>query len=445
MKRPPVSFPRVAALIALAGLCLFTNSCDKLKELLPKPPPKTPIEQPLTEEEQKLQAIMENSDVFSATVETEAPKAEVFEVNKSSLVSLMCYHDFVERPSRSEMVITASVFRQQMQALKDAGIPVIRMSDVLAWKRGEKNIPDESVVITMDDGWVGVHQFAYPILKEFNYPFTFYLYKNYVNSGGRSMSISQIKDMLHYGAEVGSHSVSHQSLKAKQGRTDEAYKAWLDNEIGGSKKFLEELLGVPVKTFAYPYGDKTQDIAQMCLDAGYEGAVTVNPQKCTWDTPNGLIPRFVQLGDTDGNFKLATNFRGGGNNIANSKFIKTDEVDAEGKKLVELKPAPNSTTTDRLPLIEANLSRLGGILPDTIILRVSGFGPVPVEFDPTTQTVSYRVLQRIRLDSCTATLSFRRLGSDKDEVVNWQFKIDRKASYLPVAHPVSEGQTGGGE
>jgi hypothetical protein len=106
-------------------------------------------------------------------------------------------------------------------------------------------------------------------------------------------------------------------------------------------------------------------------------------------------------------------------------------VDAEGKKLVELNPPANATITDRLPVIEANLSRLGGVIPETIILRVSGFGAVPVEFDQATQVVSYHVVQRMRLDTCTATLSFRRVGADKDEVVNWQFKIDRKASYLP--------------
>jgi hypothetical protein len=202
---------------------------------------------------------------------------------------------------------------------------------------------------------------------------------------------------------------------------------------------------VPCRTFAYPYGDFNADIERQVLEAGYEAAVTVNPQKTTWDTPPGRIPRFTQIRDRDDNFKLATNFHGGGGNITESKFIKVDDVDAQGNKLVELKPAPNSTITERLPVIEANLSRLGGILPETIVMRVSGFGPVPVEFDPGTQTVSFRVGQRIRLDSCTATLSFRRVGADKDELVNWQFKIDRKASYLPVAAPVAAGQTGGGE
>ena len=440
MKCPYVFFTRPATLLMLAGLCLALSSCDKLKELLPQPVPKEPAERPLTEEELKLQKTMEDKDVFSASTDAEAPKAEPFEVNKSAQVSILLYHDFVERIPRTDMMVSIPVFRAQMQALKDANIAVIPMSDVLAWKRGEKNIPEESVVISLDDGWLGVHQYAYPILKEFKYPFTLYLYKKYVGTGGRSMTVSQIKAMLMDGAELGSHSASHKFMvQTKKSMAPDAYQKWLNEEIVESKHWLEETFQAPCRTFAYPFGEKNAEIVKQVMDAGYEGAVTVNPQKCTWDTPNGLMPRFTQIYDQDGNFKLATNFHGGGGNIANSKFIKTDEVDAEGKKMVELKPEPNSTISDRLPLIEANLSKLGGIVPESIVMRVSGFGPVPVEFDPATQTVSYRVLQRIRVENCGATLSFKRVGADKDEVVNWQFKVDRKASYAPQG-AVTSGQ-----
>jgi peptidoglycan/xylan/chitin deacetylase (PgdA/CDA1 family) len=429
--------------LAVVGMCLcvLTSCLEKLKEFLPKPPPPAPpppVEAPLSAEEERLQKALEGGKMFAADgSEVDVPKAELFELNKSALVSIMCYHDFAEKPSRSDMVITATTFRTQMQALRDAKIPVIPMADVLAWKRGEKNIPEESVVITMDDGWLGVRDYCFPILKEFNYPFTVYLYKNYVNRGGRSLTLDQIREMMKYGAELGSHSVSHQALTARHGRTDEQYHKWLQVEIVDSKKFLEETFGVPCKTFAYPYGNKSDEIAQMCLDAGYEAAVTVNPQKTTWDTPNGKLPRFVQIGDKDVNFRLATNFRGGGGNIADSKYLKTDEVDEQGNKLVELQPQPGATITDRRPLIEAKLARVGPVLTDSLALRVSGFGLVPVEFEPTTQTVRFRVPQTLRLEECTAQLTFRRATSDKAEVVSWRFKVDQTTTYQPAGGAAS--------
>src|SRR3954463_14743254 len=135
MKRPQDFILHLAAMTLLAGLCLSTPSCGKLKELLPKPAPKEALEKPLTEEEEKLQKSMDAQEVFSASTATEEPQQpDAPEINKSALVSILCYHDFADKPSRSDMVITYPTFRQQMQALKDAGIPVIPMSDVLAWK-----------------------------------------------------------------------------------------------------------------------------------------------------------------------------------------------------------------------------------------------------------------------------------------------------------------------
>jgi len=94
------------------------------------------------------------------------------------------------------------------------------MRDLLAWSAARRNIPDESIVITMDDGWVGVYQFAYPVLKEMGFPFTMYLYKKYVNSGGRSLTWAQIREMMEAGAEVGSHSVSHENMTSRRGKDD---------------------------------------------------------------------------------------------------------------------------------------------------------------------------------------------------------------------------------
>ncbi len=423
---------RLVATAMLAMLCLLHSSCGKLKQLLPAPAPVTPPPAETAAENDKAAKPAEGEDLFGPEkmADPEAPKATPFELNKSAMVAILLYHDFVERIPKTEMMVSVPTFRSQMQALKDANITVIPMSDLLAWKRGEKNIPDESAVITLDDGWVGEHQFAYPIMKEFGYPFTIYLYKKYVGVGGRSMTVEQIKEMLNNGGELGSHTISHQPLTNKKGKTDEQYHAWLHEEIVESKKWLEQTFGVPCQTLAYPYGNKNDEIVQLALESGYEAAVTVNPQKVTWDTLNGKLGRFTQQWDKDTNFKLASNFHGR-NDMANSKFVKTDAVNASGEKLINLKPAPNSTITERRPVIEANLSKLGGIVPESVLLRVSGYGAVPVEFDATNQTVRYQIPQRIRLDDCTATLGFRRTSSDKDEVINWKFKIEQKASYLP--------------
>ena len=432
------SLIRRAVLLPLLALGLSVlSSCDKVKKLLPKQPERqAQVAEPAPDPEAEKAAAAAKAEMFGPekAPEPEVPKAPAFELNKSSLVSILLYHDFVERIPKTEMMVSMPTFRAQMQALKDANIPVIPLSDVLAWKRGEKNIPEECVVITFDDGWLGQHQLAFPVLKEFGYPFTIYLYKKYVGTGGRSMTVAQIKEMLANGAELGSHTLTHSLLTKKGGKTDEQYTAWLNEEIADSKKWLEETFGVPCRTLAYPYGGKNEDIVKLAMDSGYEAAVTVNPAKITWDTADGKLGRFTQQWDKDTNFKLALSFHGR-NDAANSKFVKTDAVDDRGHKLFMLKPEPNSVITERRPLIEAGLSQLGAIVPESLMLRISGFGAVPAEYDPAKQVVRYQVPQKLRLEECTATLAFRRADADKEEVVSWKFKVNQKASYEPPPEP----------
>lgn len=385
---------------------------------------------PLTPEEEAIEKRLKESAVFEAAKEEDlAPKAEVFELNKSAVVSILGYHDFRERGG-SPMIISASKFRDQMKAIKESGIPVIPLSDVMAWRKGLKNIPEESIVITMDDGYVGVYTYAYPVLKEYGFPFTTYVYQNYVNIGGRSLTWAQIKEMMQHGCEVGSHSVAHASLRSKKGRSDAEHLQWVLGELKDSKEFIEKNLGIPCTSFAYPFGVFDDAMAETGLQVGYESLVTVNSQKMNWDTHMGKIGRFIIHGDSDTNFKLATSFRGRGD-VTSNHFMKADAKDDQGKNLIELTPAPNEVIKDRRPVIRVNLQRMGSVVPETVRLRIAGLGPVPATYDPATMTVSYQVPYRLRRQDCAVTLSFKRESNQPDEVVTWRFKVDLEASYLP--------------
>src|SRR6202790_154519 len=113
-------------------------------------------------------------------------------VDRSAKVIVFCYHRFEDNP-RDSLAIAPAEFHDQMKQLKDDGIAVIPMKDFLAWRRGEKSIPSKSAVITIDDGYVSGFSVAWPILKEFGYPFTMFIYTNYVNVGGKWILWSRLK------------------------------------------------------------------------------------------------------------------------------------------------------------------------------------------------------------------------------------------------------------
>ncbi len=430
----------------LAMLLCMANSCKRIEAKLerlaraagisansPSPAESKPAEAAVTPEQQALETRVLSSALFEATKIEELPKATAFELNKSAVVAILGYHDFRERGG-SPMIIAATKFREQMQAIKDSGIPVIPLSDVLAWRKGQKNIPEESIVITMDDGWEGVYTHAYPVLKEFGFPFTAYLYKKYVNIGGRSLSWDQIREMMKNGCEIGSHSVSHESLRLKKGRKEEEHQLWVLGELKDSKEYLEKNLGITCTSFAYPFGIFDESTSEMALQVGYETLVTVNNQKVTWDTPLGKMGRYIIHGETDTNFKLATSFRGH-SDIASSRLLVTDAKDEQGKLLVELTPPPEKLITERMPLIQANLKGLNEIIADSVKMRIGGLGIVPAQYDPATMTVSYQLPYKLRREDCAVTVIFKRSAEQQEEAVNWHFKVDLAAAYKPVKAP----------
>ena len=50
----------------------------------------------------------------------------------------------------------------------------------------------------------------------------------------------------------------------------------MKREVGESKKKLEDLLGRPVLSFAYPYGDVNAEIKKAVQEAGYPFGIAVN-------------------------------------------------------------------------------------------------------------------------------------------------------------------------
>src|SRR5262249_13458926 len=88
-------------------------------------------------------------------------------VDQTAQVLIVCYHRLVDKVRYPGTEITPAAFEAQMKELKDRGITVISMQDLLAWKRGEKNIPPRCAVITFDDGWKSQYEVAWPMMKKY--------------------------------------------------------------------------------------------------------------------------------------------------------------------------------------------------------------------------------------------------------------------------------------
>ncbi len=349
--------------------------------------------------------------------------------SQSSRVSVLGYHDFSPTLPETEMRIRTAKFRWQMQALRDRGITVISLADFIAWKKndGSKTLPEKSALITIDDGWLSVYTDAFPILREFNYPFTMYLYKNYVDRGGKSLSSAMIREMIAAGATIGSHSVSHpypKVVKKNQRQGPEVYRAFLQKELGDSKKFLESKFGQAISTYVYPGGFFTPEMFPIARENGYTHMFTVLPGKVNHSTPDETLPRYVILGTHDHIFELSTQF---------VEAPAAPEAYAATQVLTTVQPvSPESgaSITERMPVISADLSKVADLDTSTLVMRIAGFGEVPAAYDAQSGMFSWKVNRPLRQPICSISVTWKnRSGKPAEPALEWWFRIDHAASY----------------
>jgi peptidoglycan/xylan/chitin deacetylase (PgdA/CDA1 family) len=347
-------------------------------------------------------------------------------------VSILGYHDFSETEPETAMRIRTSKFRMQMEVIRQLGLTVISLNDFIAWKNGAGDIPEKSILITLDDGWKSVYTDAFPILKEFGYPFTLYLYKNYVDGGGKALTTPMIREMLAAGATLGSHSVSHPypaTVKSHLKKGPEAYDAYLRREMGESKRFLESKFKQKIRTYAYPGGFHTEEMFMLGRELGYSHMFGVIPGKVTRSTPDEIIPRYMILGNYDKIFEFATTFRDPNTPMAQPGgaivgLIQTTPHPVE--------PEAGAIINSRLPQISADLSKVEDLDPSTLVMKVAGFGEVPASYSPETGKYSWQVNRRLRHTTCQIAVSWKdSAGKAPETPLRWSFQIDRDSAYLP--------------
>lgn len=162
--------------------------------------------------------------------------------------------------------IPSNEFRHQMQVLKEAGytsIPVSTLAEAI-WFGAE--LPAKPVVITFDVITTGIYNKAFPIMQHYGFIGTLYVTAAQVNGEG-VLTEAQIKEMIAAGWEIGSKGMTGVDLTQNY--------SMLSDEISGSRLRLEEKFGVPVKSFAYPYGNNDAEVGSRVSSWGYTSAAGI--------------------------------------------------------------------------------------------------------------------------------------------------------------------------
>lgn len=102
----------------------------------------------------------------------------------------------------------------------------------------------------------------------------------------RTMTAGEIRVMGQEGVmEIGAHTVDHPPLPAHESGVQSA-------QILGSRDRLQQILGLPVPTFAYPHGEYSPETIRILEEAGFECAVTVEQKLAGRHSDAMKLPRF---------------------------------------------------------------------------------------------------------------------------------------------------------
>ncbi|GAA2780878.1 polysaccharide deacetylase family protein [Nonomuraea dietziae] len=197
-------------------------------------------------------------------------------------VPILMYHSITDRPNQDTRphAVRTSDFAEQIDYLSTNGFTPLTVADLVAsvHKNNGRSLPDKPVVVTFDDGYADFHTHALPLLEQYTFPATVFLTSGWVSDAGRDAAGKPLDDMLSWGQareiaqtgiEIGGHSHSHPQL-------DQLPDAELRQELRKNKGLLEERIGAPVATMAYPYGYSSARVRREVRKAGYWAACAVN-------------------------------------------------------------------------------------------------------------------------------------------------------------------------
>ncbi|MFF2887395.1 polysaccharide deacetylase family protein [Paenibacillus sp. NPDC057967] len=230
-------------------------------------------------------------------------------------IPILVYHHIDDDPYEPNSLITPPAkFRSDMEAVKAAGFNAVLISDLIDYVDGKKELPDNPVAITFDDGYLSNYEYGYPVLKELGLNATISIigwstgrnehripgkqfYPHFTWEQAKEMQDSGIIDIQNHSYDMHESNPDDPSIRSgvlqMPGESNGDYARALLTDIGGMADSIEQQLGNTVNVFTYPFGYYSHLSEQILKDMGY---------RATLSTKSGISQ--IVKGDSDSLFAL---------------------------------------------------------------------------------------------------------------------------------------------
>ncbi len=213
-----------------------------------------------------------NMNIYFAEGQTESTEENI-------IIPVLMYHNIAENyPDGAEGAnITPELFEEHMTGIIERGYTPIQVSDYYNSTERGKELPENPIIITFDDGYLSNYEIAYPILKRLNIPATIFVVTSTVGAKPEDGAVStphfsweQAAEMQESGIiDIQSHSHTHKNMTAVS-------VAELQEELRISRYLIEKNLNKHCFGFAYPGGKYNDTTLKLARYAGYRMQILVN-------------------------------------------------------------------------------------------------------------------------------------------------------------------------
>ncbi len=233
---------------------------------------------------------------------------------KNEFITL-CYHDIIEgltdKLDPDQMAVGTDNLVAQFSWLKEHGYNIISLQDILDARQGKKDLPEKAVLITIDDGYVSVYKYLYPLLKMYDYTAVVAVVGKWLSAkpgetvkyGDRDtkprsffLSWEQLKEMQDSGyIEIASHSfdLHHGELGNPQGNvqpaattrkyykqagryeTDQEYYQRIKTDLKTNSDLIEKHTGFRPRSIVWPYGAHSEWTIEIAKELGMPVTMTL--------------------------------------------------------------------------------------------------------------------------------------------------------------------------
>ncbi len=224
------------------------------------------------------------------------------EFSKVNYTSFIMYHRFGDSrfPSTN---IKKEQFEKHINELLKPKYNVIDIERALLAINNIEPVKDRSVVITIDDAYSSVYEYAWPIFKKHKLPFTLFISTDVIdNKTPGYMSWEEIRTLRDHGVTIGSQTKSHPHMFKL------VNEKIIEELTISNNRFIDEIGSKP-KIFAYPYGEYNLEVLEEVKSHGFIAAFGQHSGVAHKSLGMYELPRFAmneKYGDMD-RFLLAVN------------------------------------------------------------------------------------------------------------------------------------------